>query len=294
MWWLVAMAAASGLDDARRLEREGRFAAALAAAEPCAVADTRCASLRDRLLARQDPDGSFVGWGELQAVRASLRTDGPQVTRPRVEALLDRDLSAATEAEARLWLADQALRGQDPQAAVDVLEPVGEVGEEGLDRRVALLRSRALARAGRWAEADVVEADVRANGPRRSPVQELAVEARRRTTSGAALAVLAGFGLVSLPALPRAERRVSAGLPWLLLGLVPMLGIAWAWEASLLALCGWLGAGFVAVHLVSALALSGARSSSHRTAVRLLAAGATVAVLWLALWGTSNTAWVGL
>ncbi len=79
MWWFVAMVAASGLDDARRLEREGRLAAALTESTQCAVTDARCASLRDRLLARQDPDGTFDGWSELQAVRASVRVDGSQV-----------------------------------------------------------------------------------------------------------------------------------------------------------------------------------------------------------------------
>lgn len=290
-------------------ERAGDAATAVAACTaalellPDGPRALHCADRLAWLEARRDADGGFAGWGALDRVRKGYGEVDDGTRREAVLALLAGEgLSEATRAEAALWLAADALdRLEDPELALASTREVHarrDDLEDALRTRAVLLHAGALARLGRLDEALEVEREVRvvAAAPRLTPVE---VEARRQRREGlAALAwgVVAAFALVATPLAALGLRRPRAPV-----GLVPLLllcGLTWLLVdlrdetagAGLPAMTG----GFVLLHVVAALARGAAEARWLRALLAALAASATVAVGWLALYATNTLGWVGL
>jgi hypothetical protein len=169
-----------------------------------------------------------------------------------------------------------------------------------LRARLGRAHARALAQAGRTAEAAAVEQDVRvrvlgasAAAPEDEGEVGRAARERRRALLGAASwSAIAAFGVAAGLGSWRARARLPALRPW---GLVPLwvlslgaLGVAGLWDASVWPLAPALVGGWSAIHLLAAA------GAGPRALIGALAALASLGVAFLTLRGHEALLWVGL
>lgn len=280
------------------------------AAQACTLAiellpsGPRAGACRERLLAfaaRRDTDGGFAGWVELERARQEASQVGLEATAARMRGLLAREgLAVESRVEALLWLAGHQLdRRADPAGAEALLRTAyadRQALSARLRTRVTQRYAEALAALGRAEEAALVEAEVRVadhGAPRRTPVEQIAHEAQVERARRAAWGCAALFVAATARS---AWRAPWSGLrPWglglVLAGLTGAWVLVSGWERGAGDALLWMAAPLAAVHLLSAAALREA-SGWWAALVRLLAAGATIAVGLLALHHTNTLSWV--
>lgn len=274
--------------------------------------------------------GLLLGLSPAERLESARRLAGTdrEAARALVLELAGGGEDDVTRWDARLWMASDALRADDGEAALRWTAPLWERvladdlppplerrtdspgGHRRLETRTADLHSRALASLGRTDEARTVDRTLQARDRKRTgsperveqpgaPSTELdraaqAAQARtRRALGGVSWCVLALFLLGAAPAARRG--LTGGGRPWGA-GVVAAFallgcGLAEAWADGAGAAAAWMVAGFVVVHLVSAYA---GRGTERRALVGGAAALATVAVGFLALDHADTLGWVGL
>lgn len=269
MIWLLAAALAASPDEllaeARRAERAGDAAAELAAcqellatAPPQHGSRGRCGPRVAHLLSRQDADGGFLSYTQLNALRHLPRDEA----RPRAEALYRAPSTPeGLRIDLALWLARDAQQaGQDPRPFLEDwpgAEPAQRAARDSLLSAVTGQESRAQ--------------EARTTG------------STRRIGAALSAITLAVFAIVCPPLAWRARalRPRPVGLALLgVLGLGAAL-IAWRWEAesgrATLAMLPPLA-------LVHGLSLWGILGSRRPGALRALVGLSTLAVAYLTLW----------
>ena len=257
---------------------------------------------------------------QLESARQLAGTDR-EAARALVLEVAEGGEDDVTRWDARLWMASDALRAGEGDAALRWTAPLWErvladdlpppaSGHRRLETRTADLHSRALASLGRTDDARTVDRTLQARDRKRTgsperveqpgaPSTELdraaqAAQGRtRRALSGVSWGVLALFLLGAAPA---ARRGLAGGSrPWgaVVVAAFALLGcgLAEAWADGAGAAAPWMVGGFVVVHLVSAYA---GRGTERRALVGGGAALATVAVGFLALDHADTLGWVGL
>jgi len=239
------------LEQARRAEREGRPADEVAACTellaleagggPARVCEERLAWLA----AREDPGGGFQGLTRLEQGRRGGELE-PVAQDPSV--------SPTVRAEASVALSSRAL-AEDPTLALHWTEAwwPGEALPAQTRVLVGRARLRALIALGREDEARAVDA---ALGQSSSSAQVPLRLARREQIGRLSGLGAAAWALPSLPLALIGWRRAPRPRP---LGLLPLalvglgsLGLAVAWERSLLAPFAMLLAGLLLSHLLAA------------------------------------------
>ncbi len=290
-----------------RAELDHDYAAALKACTealtllPEGPRSERCRARVTHLALRQDADGSWQGWRELETIRAAYGRVDDSARRAQVIALLSQEgVADATRAEAALWLAADSLeRRQDATEALAATTPVYADRsrlEPAQRTRAVMLHAAALAKLGRVDEALQVEDEVRvaSAAPRLTPVEREARRQQQQAMVGVAWGAVALFAGVAAPRAARSRPlRVPAGL-----GLVLGLGVLTALLVNLRddsagAALPAMGLGFGLIHLVAAPARAGA-PAPVRALLTVLGVAATLAVAYLALHATNTLGWVGL
>jgi hypothetical protein len=259
------------------------------------------------LEARRDADGSFASWTLLQDVRGRARTEDRSLLRDELRRVYGREaVSEVVRAELEVWLARDALdRLDDPTQALpytrSMYAEVDRLDEPRLRQQAVQLHATTLARLGRVDEAHAVEQDIRipSTAPRPTPVQQVV---RNRWQAAAAVGCALVVGVFVLVGLPLSWRGWSARPRPLPTGVIAigvgtggagLLAAGWATGAG--SAVPWMLAAFLAIHLVSAGALHAWRRwPPGRAGLRVLAAAATLATGYLALYGTGTLSWVGL
>lgn len=271
---------------------------------PDPAAHTRRARERVAFLReRRDDDGTLTAWTALEQARLEFKNTGAEAARDRVVALLTAEgVASLTAAEARLWLARDALyRLKDPQQAHDLARPLWEQRDRWprwVAGRAGTTYAKALARLGRWEEALAVQEGFAVDdhgAPRPEAVdevrRELDLEQRRRVTWG-----VTGVGGLFLTGLAASARR----LPPAPRGVLPLVGalvgafvIAHGWQPGAGDVLPTFGAGALALHVLSTAALAAPAPMVLRLLARLTAATLTLAIAWLALDAHEQLAWMG-
>lgn len=201
------------------------------------------------------------------------------------------DTAPRVREEAHLWMARTDLRdGALPAALARTTALWADIQTQPAApsyRQVAALHARVLARSGRLAEAESVEAllvDLRSARPREGVAQERRVRTRGRLVQ--ASWALLGVGLVaSLPSVWRARRERGRFEGLLALWTVGggLGALAWLRDPSTAGATASLLAVLSLQAVISAYALRGTRPGLPRLALRLLlggaAAGSSVLVL---------------
>jgi hypothetical protein len=92
----------------------------------------------------------------------------------------------------------------------------------------------------------------------------------------------------------RVERFAPLGLGVLAAATGGAAALVWGWSPEAARAIGWIGAALGFVHVGSALALRSTRGTRWAGIVRVSAASASVAVVYLGLWWTGMLGYVGL
>ncbi len=191
------------MDDARRLEADGQYGAALVAYQSCETTgeDSRFCAARAKLLKPQAADG-YTGWTVLAGVRHRYRELGPVAAATQVQAALDANPTGPAASQLRAWLANERRLTHSPDA------------EEARD---AVIRDPGAAPSTRAALANEEKLFQR--------------RARQRYTAIGLGAVAAGYLGVALRGRGTAVSATPLVIGWFFLAITPAL-LAWAWGAS--------------------------------------------------------------
>lgn len=256
------------------------------------------------LESRRDLDGTLTGWERLQQARLEFEATGSDGARQRILGLLSAEgLAPVTSAEARLWLARDALiRRKDPQAAHDLARPLWEDRDQWptwVGQRAGITYTKALARLGRWEEAIAIQEGFRVpapGAPRPTPVDEVRrdLDLERRREIGWFVLGASTLGLLA----PLARLRERPPIPWGLLPLGLALLVAWAiaegWEQGAGAAVPDFAKGVLGLHVITAWSLHASRGIAPLiAAVRVVSVAATIALIWLVLDAHQQLEWMG-
>ena len=252
-----------------------------------------CRGRLAQLAPRADVDGSYTGLARLQAIRSS--PDGGAAPAAEVVDLAQAPTTGAVlRHDAWIWLARHHLvERDDPATALKWSEPLWTAWQEGslLDDQAdvaADVHARTLARLGRVAEAEAVEA-VRQPARSSRPQEGVAAELRRQRMEQAHVVGKVGvmvFLIGSFPLAVQAFRRRGPGRPG---GLVPLLvgggaALVYAalWQAELARTVGAMVGWAAGAHLLTAQASGAVQGSLARLAVGLLGAvGLLSGCVWI-------------
>ncbi len=300
--WLAVAGADEGA--CRAAEAELRLDDALVACGACAEApgprSAWCGARVGRLLARTDADGGLATLTALEGVRARWSQGDPDALRAEVDALAGRaGLAPTLAAELAIWRATDSRRRLDDADGALAITAAAWPAPPGVDpsvvRLLGGLHAGLLAEGGQLDAARAVEAAVRvpvAEGAARPTRVDQVVAGRwRRWGAAVSAAALLAFAAIAGPLAWRGERRWPLGLIPLVAGVAAAMAVTAWWAPGEGGALPWIGAGWVAVHLVSARALARGR---WRPVLRGAAALATLAVAYLVLWWRSELGWVGL
>lgn len=268
-------------------EQNTNYAAAYRSCEQLIEVDPkgfRAPSCRRRLAhwgARADDNGTFEGLQHLQYVRNNRTRRGADQSRADLAELAQSGgLSPTLEIEIAIWLADDALRHGDPGRAAELSKRALAAGV-GVEERLLIhlrgLRDRALG---------ITAAAIRDRW-------------RARVTLGAGI-VYSGLLALGIPLAVvgwRRERPVPWGVVPIAIGTVGAGWIANYWAPGAGTAAWVAGVLFVGVHLIAVGNHAWLRSSPDRSrlklSVRVGAAFATLAGLWLAVDAADAYSWMG-
>jgi hypothetical protein len=250
--------------------------------EACADCATHfCSGRLEWLERRRDPDGGIAGVQALERARRTSESAGELHRISRDEAI-----SPVVRADASCALARAAATPGEAFAILQPFLPNRAALPEEVRRPLVSLASKALAGLGRDDEARALNAEIHPSGSGVSEV-DVAIRARReRAGAAVAAAGVAGFAAVILPSALR-RREIGWGGP--LLGGFAFLAwaLAEAWERGAGAPIATLAAVLLPFHLLCAAGVGAA----PRWWFRIGAFASTLALSWLALWGTGQLPW---